>query len=82
MLILLANVHYAKEQTWGHKFKAAMAAIRKEYNYDHVHDAASTKFILKDCRSGRAPQHETSTSAQRQQSKCSAEVQVYIGRRK
>ena len=48
MLVLLANIHFAKEQAWGHKFRAAMEAIRKQYNYDHVHDVASTKFILKE----------------------------------
>jgi len=48
MLVLLANIHFAKEQAWGHEFRAAMAAIRKLYNYDHVHDAASTQFILKE----------------------------------
>jgi hypothetical protein len=48
MLVLLANIHFAKEQAWGHEFRAAMAAIRKQYNYDHVHDMASTKFILKE----------------------------------
>ena len=48
MLVLLANIHFAKEQAWGHEFRAAMAAIRKQYTYDHVHDVASTKFILKE----------------------------------
>ncbi len=46
-LILLANIHHAKEQDWGQEFRAAMAAIRKTYNYDHVHDAMSLAFILK-----------------------------------
>ena len=38
-LILLANIHHAKEQDWGQEFRAAMAAIRKLYNYNHVQDA-------------------------------------------
>ena len=40
-LILLANIHHLKEQDWGQEFRAAMAAIRKTYSYDHVHDATS-----------------------------------------
>jgi hypothetical protein len=47
-LILLANIHHAKEQDWGQEFRAAMAAIRKKYSYDHVHDATSMAFILKE----------------------------------
>ncbi len=47
-LILLANIHHAKEQDWGQEFRAAMAAIRKKYTYDHVHDATSMAFILKE----------------------------------
>jgi hypothetical protein len=47
-LILLANIHHAKEQDWGQEFRAAMSAIRKKYNYDHVHDATSMAFILKE----------------------------------
>ncbi len=47
-IILLANIHHAKEQDWGQEFRAAMAEIRKKYNYDHVHDATSMAFILKD----------------------------------
>ena len=30
MLILLANIHHAKEQDWGQEFCSAMAAIRKK----------------------------------------------------
>jgi hypothetical protein len=26
-LIILANIHYAKEQVWGHEFRAAMAVM-------------------------------------------------------
>jgi hypothetical protein len=47
-LILLANIHHAKEQDWGHEFRAAMAAIWKKYSYDHVHDAPSMAYILKE----------------------------------
>ena len=47
-LILLANIHHAKEQDWGQEFRAAMSAIRKKYSYNHVHDATSMAFILKE----------------------------------
>ena len=47
-LIILANIHHAKEQEWGHEFRAAMSAIRKQYSYDHIHTATSMKFILKE----------------------------------
>jgi hypothetical protein len=30
ILILLANIHHAKEQDWGQEFRSAMAAIRKK----------------------------------------------------
>ena len=50
-LILLANIHYAKEQEWGHEFRASMSAIRKQYTYDYVHNAASVAFILKELAS-------------------------------
>ena len=47
-LILLANIHHAKEQEWGQEFCAAMSAIQKKYSYDHVHDATSMSFILNE----------------------------------
>jgi hypothetical protein len=47
-LILLANIHHAKEQDWGQDFRAAMAAVRKTYSYDHVHDETSLAYILKE----------------------------------
>jgi hypothetical protein len=47
-VILLANIHHAKEQDWGQEFHAAMAVIRKKYTYDHVHDATSLALILKE----------------------------------
>jgi hypothetical protein len=47
-LILLANIHHAKEQDWGQEFRSALSEIQKKYNYDHVHDATSMAFILKE----------------------------------
>ncbi len=46
--ILLTNIHHAKEQDWGQEFRAAMSAIGKRYNYNHVHDATLMAFILKE----------------------------------
>ena len=47
-LILLANIHYAKEQEWGQEFHTAMLAIWKKYSYNHVHDATLMAYILKE----------------------------------
>ena len=47
-LILLANIHHAKEQEWRQEFCATMSAIWKKYSYDHVHDATSMAYILKE----------------------------------
>jgi len=47
-LILLGNIHHAKEQDWGQEFCAAMAAIQKKKNHDHVHNAMSMVYILKE----------------------------------
>ena len=47
-LILLAIIHHAKEQDWGQEFRTAMAAIQKKYSYDHIHDATSLAYILKE----------------------------------
>ena len=48
MPILLANIHYAKEQEWGQEFRTAMPAIRKKYSYDHIRDATLMAYILKE----------------------------------
>ena len=37
-----------KEQEWGQKIRAAMSEIRKQYSYDHVHNAKSMAYILKE----------------------------------
>ena len=71
MLILLANIHHAKEQDWGQEFCAAMAAIRKKYSYDHSHDATSMAYILKELaeavklRAMKLAQHPTATNQMR-----------------
>jgi hypothetical protein len=46
-LIILANIHQAKDKEWGKEFHTAMPAIRKQYKYEHVHDATSLTGILK-----------------------------------
>ena len=47
-IILLANIHHAKEQEWGQEFCAAMSAIQNMYSYDPVHDATLMAYILKE----------------------------------
>ena len=47
-LILLANIHYTKEQDWGNEFHGAMSAIRKQYNYNHIHNTTSLVYTLAD----------------------------------
>ena len=49
-LILLANIHHAKEQEWGQEFRAAMSAIQKKYSYDHIHVATLMAYILKESK--------------------------------
>jgi len=60
-LILLENVNYAKEQKWGQEFQAAMLAIRKQYTYNHVHNATLMVCILKELAVADERQHPTLT---------------------
>ena len=55
-LILLANIHHAKEQEWGQELLTAMLEIWKKYSYDHVHDANSMRYILKELAGADEPQ--------------------------
>ncbi len=47
-LILIANIHHAKEQDWGQEFCAAMVVFWKNFSYDHVHGTRSMAYILKE----------------------------------
>jgi hypothetical protein len=46
MLTLLANIKTATKSDYGCKFCSAMHAIRKEYTYNHVHNATLLQTIL------------------------------------
>ncbi len=48
MLTLLANIETATKSDYGCEFCLAMHPIRKKYTYNHVHNATSLKFILKE----------------------------------
>jgi hypothetical protein len=47
-LTLLANIKTATKSDYGREFCSAMHAIRKKYTYNHVHNATSLQFILKE----------------------------------
>lgn len=45
-LTLLANIDYATHHDWGREFRPAMQEIRKQFSYNHKHDATSVATIL------------------------------------
>ena len=47
-LTLLANVDKATHHDWGLEFRPAMQEVRKNYNYNYTHDAASLANMLKE----------------------------------
>jgi hypothetical protein len=47
-LTLLANIETACKTEYGREFRSAMQTIRKAYAYNHVHDATSLAFIMKE----------------------------------
>jgi hypothetical protein len=47
-LTLLANIKRATKSNYGRKFCSAMHTIHIKYMYNHVHDATSLQFILKE----------------------------------
>ena len=47
-LTLLANIETACKAEYGREFRSAMQTIRKSYAYNHVHDATSLAFIMKE----------------------------------
>ena len=47
-LIVLSNIDAAMQHDWGRAFVTPMAAIRKLFPYDHIHDAKSLKVIMKE----------------------------------
>jgi hypothetical protein len=45
-LILLANIHQAKDHEWGQEFRTAMSANHKAYKYGCIHTTNSLVDIL------------------------------------
>jgi len=63
-VVILANVEWAARQLWGTEISVTHRTIKAKYRYDHTHDTASIKEILKvltgankarDCRKAPAP---------------------------
>jgi hypothetical protein len=46
-VVILANVEWAARQSWGTEIGVAHRTIKAKYRYDHTHDKASIKEILK-----------------------------------
>ena len=46
-VVVLANVEWAARQSWGTEIGVAHRTIKAKYRYDHTHDTASIKEILK-----------------------------------
>ena len=64
-IVVLANVEWAAQQTWGAEISVAHQKIKEKYLYNHAHDAASIKAISKilaaadesrDRRKAKAPE--------------------------
>ena len=49
MLVLIANINKASKSRWGMEFRSTMSMIKKTYQYNHVHDAASMANVLAEC---------------------------------
>jgi len=63
-VVILTNVEWAARQLWGTETSVAHCTIKAKYRYDHTHDTASIKEILKvltgaeearDCHKAPAP---------------------------
>ena len=46
-VLILANMEWAAQQSWGTEISAAHSTIKAKYRYDHTHATASIKEILK-----------------------------------
>ena len=49
--VIIANVDAAAQEEYGVDFRQSLQAIRRQYNYNHVHDAASLAVIMKELAS-------------------------------
>ena len=49
-IVLIANINRAaKSGRWGTEFRTTMSKIKKDYPYNHIHDATSMGTILSEC---------------------------------
>jgi hypothetical protein len=46
-VVILANLEWAARQSWGMEISVAHRTIKTKYRYDHTHNTASIKKILK-----------------------------------
>jgi hypothetical protein len=46
-VVILSNVEWAARQSWGTEISVAHRTIKAKYRYDHTHNTASIKEILK-----------------------------------
>ena len=46
-IVILANTEWAAQQTWGSEISVAYCKIVTKYRYNHTHDAASIRDIVK-----------------------------------
>ena len=46
-VVILANMEWAAQQSWGMKISVTHHTIKAKYNYNHTHATASIKEILK-----------------------------------
>jgi hypothetical protein len=50
-IVIIANVDAAAQEEYGVDFRQSLQAIRRQYYYNHVHDAALLAFIMKELAS-------------------------------
>ena len=49
--VIIANVDAAAQEEYGVDFRQSLQSIRRQYDYNHVHDAASLAIIMKELAS-------------------------------
>ena len=47
-IIIIANIDLASQDDYGMDFRQSMQTIRRQYEYNHVHDSRSLAFIMKE----------------------------------
>ena len=62
-VVILANMEWAAQQTWGAEISVAHRKIVAKYKYNHVHDAESIRGILRILATVDAAQDRRKTKA-------------------